>query len=1091
MADAKTTKAVRAFLREVNDEIVTGRASERSYYPAIERLVEAFAPNVNAQIEQTGDPSKPDFGVERRKNRIGFIEVKEPHVSLVEIERDAAAGKTDDNAEQLNRYLREHDNLLYTNLLEWRRFRHHAREPVQTAAIATLGGDGKLHLRREGLGDFERLIGTYLAAKPEPQTTAKGLALEIARLTKVLDVNTQKALGEGADYLKSLFDVFQKELIHGLKADEFADMYAQTVAYGLFTACILEGGGRGFNRHGAGRALPKTNPFLRRVFKSLVDDDNMPPSVTWVVEELAELVGAANIASVGAELAGFGRKSLLGRGRHGGLPAKPKMEDLFDPIIYFYEHFLRGYDPAKAKKRGVYYTPLPVVGYIVRSIDELLKEEFDKPLGLADPGVIILDPACGTGTFLYYVIIVIRERIRGKRGQAYWNNEYVPRLLKRLFGFELLMAPYTIAHLKLAELLRETGYEFKGDQRLGIYLTNTLEEAEGLTEGQLKLGIMEAISKEKEGADKVKEEEPVMVVLGNPPYAGHSANLSWVSRVKKRERTFIGNLLNDYYYVDGQPLGERNPKWLQDDYVKFLRWAQWRIDRTGKGVVAMITNHGYLDNPTFRGMRQNLMASFDAVYLLDLHGNAKKKERAPDGGPDENVFDIMQGVSIALFGKGTKNQAIEHADLYGTRWRKYDKLASTDLTQIEWTPLEPQTPYYLFKPRDRRAEAEYEKGFNLHDIFPVNGVGMTTARDKCVIEWPNNVAALVKRVEYFRDSVEPNEAVCGCLNIPVKKGWNITRARELAKGVKNPEDFIVPVLYRPFDLRRIFYHDSLVWRTVKQVMCFMLAGPNLGLITNRQVMGGPIRHTWISEVIVDLHIIQTAHASAYLFPVYRYLCPEEIPVPKTEEREYNYSREFAENFLNSVGGPTLQNSPEVGMRSGSREVLYPEDIFYYIYGVLHSPTYRTRYAEFLKIDFPRVPFPKDYESFDKLAAAGQKLAELHLLKNKDRWDWQDIGQRGDGADTTVGKVEYDEKKKEIIFAANKPAKEQVRVGPVPKHIWEFHVGGYQVLQKWLKDRKGREVSLGDYVPIIVALKETDRIMKEEIDRVFKEMLGIE
>jgi predicted helicase len=373
----------------------------------------------------------------------------------------------------------------------------------------------------------------------------------------------------------------------------------------------------------------------------------MPPSLVWTVEDLAQLIEAADTEAIAAELARFGERRRRG---------EEVVEH--DPIIYFYEHFLRAYDPKKAKQRGVYYTPLPVVSYIVRSLDELLKSEFDLPLGLADQNVVILDPACGTGTFLYEVVRLIYERL-SPRGTAYWKNEYVPALLKRLFGFELLMAPYTVAHLKLAELLRDTGYEFAESQRLGIYLTNTLEEAEQHVEQTILPGILGAISKEKELADSVKAEKPVMVVLGNPPYAGHSANTSWkVVTGKKKERNFIGKLLNDYYFVDGEPLGERNPKWLQDDYVKFLRWAQWRIDKTARGIAGMITNHGYLDNPTFRGMRRNLMASFDKLYLLDLHGNAKKKERAPDGGKDENVFDIMQGVAIILAVKNPKGAAV-------------------------------------------------------------------------------------------------------------------------------------------------------------------------------------------------------------------------------------------------------------------------------------------------------------------------------------------------------------------------------------------------------------------------------------------------
>ena len=632
------SKAITAYIKKLNIEYATGRASERSYYPALQELIKQCGDKVTAHIEQTGERGIPDMPVDRGTNRIGIIEVKDIHLDLTELQANAGSGKDDHNSEQFRQYLDKYDNVIYTNLLEWRRYRKHEKEPVQTAHIGDIGADGKIHRNTAGVEDFEKLIAGFLAAHPEPQVSAKGLALEMARLTVILRDSTIKIYGEGNDYLKGLFDAFQKELIHGLTPDEFADMYAETVAYGLFTARIMSGGTGDFDRSIAGRGLPKTNPFLRRVFKSLADDDNMPPGLVWIVQDLAALIGAAEMGEITAELARFGERRSRG---------EAVVEH--DPIIYFYEHFLRAYDPKKAKSRGVYYTPLPVVSYIVRSIDELLKSEFAKPLGLADPEVIILDPACGTGTFLYEVVRLIHERVGG-RGAAYWKNEYVPKLLERLYGFELLMAPYTIAHLKLAELLRETGYDFPDERRLGIYLTNTLEEAETHAEQMSMLGIMGQIAEEKASADKVKSEEPVMVVLGNPPYSGHSANKGkWIDSLLKK-----GYELPDetnrpgYYEVDGAPLGERQPKWLQDDYVKFLRWAQWRIDRTGRGIVGMITNHGYLDNPTFRGMRQNLMATFDEMYLLDLHGNAKKKETAPDGSKDENVFDIMQGVAVFL-----------------------------------------------------------------------------------------------------------------------------------------------------------------------------------------------------------------------------------------------------------------------------------------------------------------------------------------------------------------------------------------------------------------------------------------------------------
>jgi len=853
-------------------------------------------------------------------------------------------------------------------------------------------------------------------------------------------------------------------------------MYAQTIAYGLFSARILHAGeGRPgeFNRYAAERALPATNPFLRRAFGSLVNDLDMPKRVVGTVEDLAALIGAADMGAIAEELARFGKR----RGRGDDVAEH-------DPIIYFYEHFLRAYDPAKAKKRGVYYTPLPVVRYIVRSIDELLKSEFGLDDGLADPGVIILDPAYGTGTFLYEVVRLIRERL-ASRGVAEWN-EYVPGLLGRLLGFELLMAPYTIAHLKLAELLRETGYEFREDQRLGIYLTNTLEEAEQHVEQKTLPGIMGAISREKAGADRVKAEAPVMVVLGNPPYAGHAANTSWkVVKGKKRERNFIGSLLNDYYFIDGAPLKERASKWLQDDYVKFLRWAQWRIDKEGRGVVGMITNHGYLDNPTFRGMRQNLMATFDALYLYDLHGSVRKKERAPDGGKDENVFAIGQGVAVALFGKGTKSTGVKHADLYGLRRGKYATLGAGDVAGTEWTSVEPTAPFYVFKPRDKAGEDEYNQGARLPDLAPVNVVGIVTGHDSFTIDEDEDV--IWRRVKDLAELAEDGVRSKYGLEKHVRN-WKVSLAQEDVRASGPRRDNVKAILYRPFDVRATYYTgvtNGFLWRPRREVMRHMLAGENLGLITTRQT-----RDKWSALVSCCIigHKSLAAYDINYVFPIYVY--SSESPIEEGINRRPNVAPAFVKQVLTAVGARALENSPKVGQRSGSREVLYAEDIFYYIYGVLHSPTYRERYAEFLKMDFPRIPLPKDHESFDRLASAGQRLAELHLLKDKDRWGWRGIEQRGEAKEAVVGKVEYDDKNEEVIFDARRLRPEQYRLGPVPKHVWEFYVGGYQVLRKWLKDRKDRKVAPGDYVAIIIALAETDRIMKEECDPAFREMMGL-
>jgi predicted helicase len=447
--------------------------------------------------------------------------------------------------------------------------------------------------------------------------------------------------------------------------------------------------------------------------------------------------------------------------------------------------------------RGVYYTPEPVVSYIVRSVDALLRQHFDCPDGLADtstvaytaldehgnaqqktsPRVLLLDPACGTGTFLYNVIEHIRESYRRTGNAGMWSGYVREHLLPRLFGFELLMAPYAMAHLKLGMQLaavdlpraaRATwAYDFQSDERLGLYLTNTLEEA--MKRSEIMFGRF--ISDEANEAAKVKQDYPVMVVLGNPPYSGHSANKSeWIASLLRGRVGKAGS----YFEVDGQPLGERNPKWLNDDYVKFIRFAQWRIEQTGYGILAFITNHSYLDNPTFRGMRQSLMQSFDEIYVLNLHGNSKKREIAPDGSKDENVFDIQQGVAISIFVKRQKSMnapqvpTIHYTDLWGPRevyertgqiqqliGGKYYWLAEHDVKTTEWKRLKPDSPYYLFVPQDADSRAEYERAWKVTEMMPVNVLGFQTHRDFFAIDFDE--MALRQRISEMRDKYLSNK----------------------------------------------------------------------------------------------------------------------------------------------------------------------------------------------------------------------------------------------------------------------------------------------------------------------------------------------
>ncbi|OHY35542.1 type ISP restriction/modification enzyme [Cylindrospermopsis raciborskii] len=890
----------------------------------------------------------------------------------------------------------------------------------------------------------------------EPIKTAKELALKLAQaarqIEQVIPIAYKQEREDG--YLHTLLKSFQRELLPSLKLSSdhekdysFADIYAQTIAYALFTARVFgyvrdKRAGRTqenlFDRESAWQQLPETNPFLRKLFQDVSERS---------AEKLGDdLIGA--ISDIFVILRTTKMDAILS-----DFEMKMNREDI---VIRFYEDFLAAYKPQMRERRGVYYTPEPVVSYMVRSVDILVKEKFNKPLGLADPEVMILDPACGTGTFLLWICQLIYQRFQESPAalteglvDKSWSGYVEERLLPRIFGFELLMSPYAIAHLKIGLFLQETGYKFDGGKRLGVYLINTLEDITLREETQqLSLNIPQMeqlIAEEAKAGARVKKEEPIMVVIGNPPYSGHSEN----------NNPWIKELVNHYYFVDGKPLGEKNPKWLQDDYVKFIRFAQWRIDKSGQGVLAFISNHGFLDNPTFRGMRQHLIDSFNGIYIYDLHGNSKKKESDIDGGKDENVFDIQQGVTISLAIKA-EDKYINHSHLYGLREYKYNTLTENTVNTTKFSEVKPKSEFYLLIPQNTDLFTEYEQFLKITDIMTVNGVGITTARDHVVIDFEKE--PILDRATIFRDSKNLDEEVCHQLNIPLKKGWNLQKARESIKKEDNLKEHIKPVLYRPFDNRYIFYHDSLVWRTVKKVMKNILFSENLALITCRQQSQ---KNCWnlcsvSTEIIESCVISNKTKEINYLLPLYLYPDTNQ-PQELQQKKRPNFSEEFLKKIEINLGYlPT------------------PETIFYYIYAIFHSPTYRTRYAEFLKIDFPRVPLTRNNNLFCQLAECGEQLVALHLMKSPKLNNLiTQFTPNGGNQIVDAGHPKYTQN----AVVINKKGDKFVGV---PEEVWNFYIGGYQVCQKWLKDRKGRTLTDDDiqhYQRVVIALQQTIKLMR--------------
>ena len=1105
-APKAATDPAKSYLVNIRREIETGSATEHTYRAALKEFIEALGTGVAAINEPKREAcGAPDFVVRKSALSIGYIEAKDIGKSLDEAEK----------SDQLKRYRKSLNNLILTDYLEFRWYVYD--ELRDTARIGRVGKNKRIISDHDGIDDVLNLLDKFLNVTPEKITTPLVLANQLARIAIIIrDVVIKSfennfASPELQDLRGAIAAVLIPEIGQPDRISEFADMYAQTIVYGLFAARCNHHGSSPFKRSGAASEIPKTNPFLRKLFASITGLGMEEEPHAPFIDELVQILDSTEIDAV---LANFGKRN--------------KQED---PVIHFYETFLKAYDPGLRELRGVYYTPEPVVSYIVRSVDQILKKQFDLGGGLLDtsetdydrekyitdyrgmpedhqlpttvnvkcPKVLILDPACGTGTFLYNVIDYIRRSYMETMGAGYWSLYVRDKLLKRIFGFELLMASYAVAHFKLGMQLSGRDlpedqqdfwrYDFASNERLGIYLTNTLQEAENIWHTL----FLRTLTEEATEASVVKKDMPIMVVLGNPPYSGHSANSSWEVIKGKRRLNFIGQLLNDYYYVDGKPLGEKNPKWLQDDYVKFIRWGQWRIERTGAGVLAFITNNGYLDNPTFRGMRQQLMDTFDEIYILNLHGNSKKKERAPDGSSDENVFDIQQGVAIGIFIKKSKQQTstnVYYADLWGLRESKYQFLIESSISNIKWTKLDPKTPFYLFVPQDTAQLNEYEMGWKISEIIPVNNTGLISSRDKFVFGFESD--ELLNRINDFANSsIDHVKDFYGLRDVREK---TLEESQRIVRSLNNIESYFNHCLYRPFDTRWLFYHNSLVRWPVKEFMNHMLTGRNIGICTTRSVeIGRGWEHVFCTSQIIQHHMVSIKEVN-YLFPIYLY--------PKADNNKSRQKQLITASWLLSKEGRIPNLNPDfvsalesgLGLKfvcDGFGDLVAtfgPEDILDYIYAIFHSVTYRKRYADSLKIDFPRVPIISNVEVFRQLCTLGKELVSLHLLESPMLNGPKPFTLSLVKGDYIVGKgyPKYvaDEDSKVGCIKIN----EMQYLEGIPQDVWEFHIGGYKVCEKWLKDRRGRQLLYDDlthYLKIIAALTETIRLM-EEIERAIPE-----
>ena len=998
-----------------------GDAREESFYPALAKLLDGIAKATGrAQVHVTTLPKpteggNPDFRLWNGKDRIiGYIEAKKPteeRLDLIEA------------SEQLKRYRSTFPNLILTNFLEFRLYRNGEREQTVLAARPLVLNRLRLTPTVERPDELYVLLDHYLDFALPKTFTAASLAVELAKRTRLLREVIGEQFRQEKDtpgVLSGFYEAFQTYLIGTLTREDFADLFAQTITYGLFAARTRAGDG--FNRRAAFDNIPHTIGVLRHLFRFISLGD-LPETLAWCVDDIAEVLAVADAPGI------LDRYYQQGKGS--------------DPVVHFYETFLAQYDPQERERRGVYYTPEPVVGYIVRSLHDLLKTEFNQHDGLASDGVTLLDPAAGTMTFVARAAQQAVAEFEAKYGSG-GREDFIRRhILRNFYALELMMAPYAVGHLKMSFFLEELGHRLADDERVPFYLTNTLDMTEL---EQTHMPFYSALAEESRLAGVVKKQTPILLILGNPPYSGHSSN----------KGKWIRDLIDEYKRVDGKPLGEKNPKWLQDDYVKFLRFAQWKIEQAGRGVVGMITNHSYLDNPTFRGMRRSLMGTFDHIYILDLHGNALKRETCPDGSSDKNVFDIRQGVAIAFFVKhGNSNidgqdeqdgtrALVHHAERYGIRESKYVWLDDHDRGSTQWQELNPVSPLYLFAPRDEALEAGYRRFISVAEAFPINSVGIVTARDRLTINW--SVENVWSTVVPF-SSMETELAREGWQLGKDVQDWKVILAQKDLRDSGPTREKIVPILYRPFDVRYTYYTGrsrGFICRPRPEVMRHMLAGENLALMMPKRVEHvGTWQHAFVTVAISE-HVAVSLKTIDYHFPLYLYPTGDRGDLfahPGLSERQPNLNPRLVAALT------------EVHGRAPS-----PEAIFHYDYAVLYAPTYRRKYAEFLRTDFPRIPFTTNRELFAELADLGARLAELHLLKSPEL-DPPTCRFEGEG-DARVART------KAQGFGYD-PAEQRLYVnrtqyfGPIPQEIYEYRIGGYQVCQKWLKDRKGRRLGLDD------------------------------
>lgn len=1003
---------VKTYLKQIENQYKLGNSTEHSHRGTLQTFLEACYSGYSITNEPRPiECGAPDYVIQKAGVPVGYIEAKDIGKNLEEVE----------HTDQLNRYISALENLILTDYLEFRFFR--SGERVAVVRIADCW-NGKIKLRKDSVQLFADTMESFFEYRGVAIKSPRVLARKMAHKARQLAIAVQATLESdegGNSGLYGQLDAFRAVLIDDLEEKDFADLYAQTIAYGLFAARMNDTTPETFSRDEARGLIPRSNPFLRKLFDNISGID-LDEELVWIVDDLAHLFSVVDLSSIVSSM----------YSDTGGQ----------DPFISFYETFLSEYDPALRKQAGVYYTPRPVVRFIVSGVDHLLVNHLGIQEGLACTDMVsideplqrrtrsgrqvmgkrsvhkvqILDPACGTFAFPSGVVELVRNRFENQMGA--WSSYVEEELIPRLHGFEILMAPYTISFVKLNLLLKQTGYEETGNsrnQRYGIYLTDTLERYHDDDRTLFRTWLTD----EAEAADVVKRDLPIYVCLGNPPYNAESKN----------NGDWIMSLMDSYKKEPGgvERLNERNPKWINDDYVKFLRYAESLIEKNSQGIVAYINPHGWIDNPTFRGMRWHVLNTFDEIYILNLHGNAKRGERCPDGSSDENVFDIMQGVCINFFVKKSQNSKklarVFYQDLWGSRETKYEFLSGTSFESVEWKEITPLENMFYLYPRDASNEATYSKGVSIADLFETYSMGITSGNDKAVY-W-NNASDANAVVESVKNGILPEGQ-------KEYSGWTLEKAStDLRQGY-----VISKCSFRPYDTKVTAYTGRAggwMQRPREETMGSMIDGNGLALVSTRLVQKGDFHHAFVANGLVDKGLL-SGKDNAYAFPLWK-----TSDGTLFEGITSNLNAESCRQICASAGLKYCEQYAETDDGVG------PQELFDYAYACLNSSVYIESFSEFLKTDFPRIPIIRSKDEFLTLVDLGKQLRECHLEIASP----EDIGIgfpiAGDNKVTQVKRS-----------GDNVYINETQYFSGVSDDVWNYFIGNYNPIEKWLKDRKGSE-----------------------------------